>query len=434
MIKQHARGWWLSLGRAATGGLFLLCATCCGFSTPHSLTADKLIPTRFNQLSTTSTRIPTSSSTTMGLGWGPSPRRGKQSSSFSSSCNSWMPRLPKSFFGWSSGSSSNSGSNSGNGGSSIGSSSAAAGDDSSRSKEEENLALGRIGRDKYKDGATAGLGAEAQRTRNPFKRLWQDYVWLLTMYPLVTKALTAGFIAFIGDLMAQHFEHNQLHAGAGFVYDRIRSMAVMIDGVFITGPGLHFLYGLLESHIPTSAGGFIPATLHVLLDTFLFDPMFVGSFFCTTAILEGKSMRREIVPQLEREYWPAVVASWGVSVLFWPLQWACFRYLPLQLRVMTVNVCDVAWTACLSYFAHTEDPGQLPKGGVKTSKPTKKNTQKKSKIAKKDSFRVAGGKNNASNSARRNSKVVPVTARLSSERRGSTRKSSRNGVPVLARG
>ncbi|KAG5191006.1 hypothetical protein JKP88DRAFT_160175, partial [Tribonema minus] len=122
-----------------------------------------------------------------------------------------------------------------------------------------------------------------------------------------------------------------------------------------TGPGLHYLYGLLESHIPTTAGGLIPAALHVLLDTFLFDPVFVGTFFLTTALFEGKSMKREVVPQLEREYWPAVVGSWGVSVLFWPLQWACFRYLPLQLRVLSINVCDVAWTAVLSFFSHKPD-------------------------------------------------------------------------------
>jgi Mpv17 / PMP22 family len=68
-----------------------------------------------------------------------------------------------------------------------------------------------------------------------------------------------------------------------------------------------------------------------------------------------QSLRRETLPQLEREYWPALRGSWGVSVLFWPLQWACFRYLPLQLRVMSINVCDVAWTAVLSFFSHKGD-------------------------------------------------------------------------------
>ncbi|KAG5188378.1 hypothetical protein JKP88DRAFT_234272 [Tribonema minus] len=131
----------------------------------------------------------------------------------------------------------------------------------------------------------------------------------------------------------------------------------MIDGVCITGPGLHFLYGLLESHIPTTAGGALPAAAHVLLDTFLFDPVFVCSFFFTTALFEGRSLRRDVAPRLAREYWPALRGSWGVSVLFWPVQWAAFRYLPLQLRVASINLCDVAWTAALSYASHRGSGG-----------------------------------------------------------------------------
>jgi hypothetical protein len=150
--------------------------------------------------------------------------------------------------------------------------------------------------------------SSSSRSSNPLKQTWHHYLWLLASFPLITKALTAGFIAFIGDFMAQRFEHDHLSkcssnsnsdssssssgsSGAHplrFSYNRLRSMAVIVDGVFITGPGLHVLYNLLESHIPTTAGGILPAALHVLLDTFLFDPVFVATFFCTTAALEGK--------------------------------------------------------------------------------------------------------------------------------------------------
>lgn len=45
-------------------------------------------------------------------------------------------------------------------------------------------------------------------------------------------------------------------------------------------------------------------------------------------------------------------AAWTVSILFGPLNYVTFRYLPLELRVLSVNVCDIVWTSVLSYFSH----------------------------------------------------------------------------------
>lgn len=45
-----------------------------------------------------------------------------------------------------------------------------------------------------------------------------------------------------------------------------------------------------------------------------------------------------------------------VSLAFCPLQYATFRYLPLEFRVLSVNVCDIVWTSVLSYFSHKGAP------------------------------------------------------------------------------
>lgn len=82
--------------------------------------------------------------------------------------------------------------------------------------------------------------------------------------------------------------------------DTRRLLAVGVDSVFVTGPALHTLYGLLEHVIPTNSGGFLPAVCHLVVDTFVFDPMFVASFFCTTGIMENRSLRQDIVPALRR--------------------------------------------------------------------------------------------------------------------------------------
>lgn len=57
-----------------------------------------------------------------------------------------------------------------------------------------------------------------------------------------------------------------------------------------------------------------------------------------------------------REFWPAVRGSWVVSFCFCPLQFLTFRYLPLEFRVLSVNLCDIAWTSVLSYFSHKAPP------------------------------------------------------------------------------
>ena len=44
--------------------------------------------------------------------------------------------------------------------------------------------------------------------------------------------------------------------------------------------------------------------------------------------------------------------SWAVSAVLFPIQWASFRYLPVEARVLSVNLIDVCWTATMSWFSH----------------------------------------------------------------------------------
>ena len=71
--------------------------------------------------------------------------------------------------------------------------------------------------------------------------------------------------------------------------------------MILTGPGLHFLYGSLEEFVPTAEGGFVSIGVHVLMDEFVFDPIFVALFFVLTGLLEGKRFVGDIVPQVRAE-------------------------------------------------------------------------------------------------------------------------------------
>lgn len=76
-------------------------------------------------------------------------------------------------------------------------------------------------------------------------------------------------------------------------------LAVAIDSI-VTAPVLHAMYELMEFCIPTTGGGVLPAATHLVLDTFLLDPVFVACFFCTTGLLESRPLTTDVLPALKR--------------------------------------------------------------------------------------------------------------------------------------
>eukprot|EP00322_Chrysochromulina_rotalis_P016074 CAMPEP_0115867114 /NCGR_PEP_ID=MMETSP0287-20121206/20600_1 /TAXON_ID=412157 /ORGANISM="Chrysochromulina rotalis, Strain UIO044" /LENGTH=209 /DNA_ID=CAMNT_0003321707 /DNA_START=60 /DNA_END=686 /DNA_ORIENTATION=+ len=113
-------------------------------------------------------------------------------------------------------------------------------------------------------------------------KIWQAYSAVLDSQPLLTKSATAGFVGGLGDLVAQRMEeHSQ--------FDLERFLAVVFDGTFVSGPGLHLGYHILEKHIPCACGGSVRNVLmQVAVDELLFDPIFVGAFFFSTGAVEHK--------------------------------------------------------------------------------------------------------------------------------------------------
>lgn len=77
-------------------------------------------------------------------------------------------------------------------------------------------------------------------------------------------------------------------------------------------------------------------------------PHFVSKGFVTSLYFA----RCFLFPVCGREYWPAIRSTWALSLVFSPLQYLTFRYLPLELRVLSVNASDAVWTFVLSYFSH----------------------------------------------------------------------------------
>lgn len=191
------------------------------------------------------------------------------------------------------------------------------------------------------------------------------YMGLLAWSPLVTKAVTTATIGVLGDTTAQYLETRLLKSkesepeektdsGSWFKnYDLRRGLSFFGENIFISGPLLHFAYNFMEDILPTTVGGrsaVLAAMGHALLDNFVLDTIFLAIMFVTTGIVEGYA--NEIIPQFKQDFMPTLKTGWLTGLCLLPVQFLLFRFFPLSLRVLGVNIIDVFWEAYISYMVH----------------------------------------------------------------------------------
>ncbi|ESW34014.1 hypothetical protein PHAVU_001G116800 [Phaseolus vulgaris] len=167
------------------------------------------------------------------------------------------------------------------------------------------------------------------------------YLALLEKYPVAVKALTSALLNLIGDLICQ-LAIDQVQS-----LDFKRTFVFTFLGFALVGPTLHFWYLYLSKLVtlPGASG----ALLRLVLDQFIFSPIFIGVFLATLVTLEGKPS--EVVPKLKQGWFSAVLANWKLWI---PFQFLNFRFVPQQFQVLAANVIAVAWNVILSFMAHKE--------------------------------------------------------------------------------
>jgi Mpv17 / PMP22 family len=188
------------------------------------------------------------------------------------------------------------------------------------------------------------------------------YMTNLVAFPCITKAISAGVIGICGDFMAQNLEHRlnkrkdnvsklaDVQGGSKFSYDVRRGLSIMTGGLFVSGPLMHLGYNLFEHILPVH--GSFAALTHLVADMLILDSLFVATAFINTGIMEGYDLRRHIIPQFQRDYADTLKASWATSIMLMPLGFLCFRFLPVTLRTVAMNLTDVVWDAIISFMTH----------------------------------------------------------------------------------
>jgi len=186
----------------------------------------------------------------------------------------------------------------------------------------------------------------------PIRRLKRLFHNAYTHNLLATNITMSGGLLFLGDVIQQNIElHNGVHITG--TYDWPRSGRMLLLGLFHGAPR-HFFYQRLETLIPGRSMG--AAAKKVFMDEALLSVFIDSSFLLGMGLLEGRGLlaswdsTRDKFPQVYLWDW-----------LLWPpVQLLNFTLVPLQFRVLFVNLMNLVWNTVLSYAQHDMDHKKAP--------------------------------------------------------------------------
>ncbi|KAH7027622.1 sym-1 [Microdochium trichocladiopsis] len=158
----------------------------------------------------------------------------------------------------------------------------------------------------------------------------------LASRPLLTQAVTTAVLFATGDVAAQ-----QLVERRGFdKHEFARTGRMFTYGGLVFGPVATTWFGFLARNVvlrnKTAEIG-----ARVACDQLIFAPIMINVFLRSMATMEGVSAQEKV----DKSYWDALKANW----MIWPfVQAVNFKFVPLDYRVLAVNVVSIGWNCFLS--------------------------------------------------------------------------------------
>ncbi|CAK7562922.1 MAG: Protein required for ethanol metabolism [Sporothrix epigloea] len=160
----------------------------------------------------------------------------------------------------------------------------------------------------------------------------------LAARPLLTQSVTTAILFATGDITAQQLVERRGAAD----HDVVRTGRMALYGGTVFGPAATTWYGILQRHVVLSTPR-KTMLARVAADQLLFAPVFCGVFLGSMAVLEGGSPREK----LKKYYASALTANYAL----WPaVQMVNFSLVPLEHRVLFVNVISIGWNSYLSFL------------------------------------------------------------------------------------
>ena len=188
-----------------------------------------------------------------------------------------------------------------------------------------------------------------------FSRLVLKYEQSLKRSPIMTNAITTGTLFGVGDVVAQNVFNDDINTGevkgkTKQGYDWARTSRAVTYGFVIFAPIGTKWYIFLNSKIKLSNISTIKSPkgdlfMMVAVDQLLFAPLAIPFYFSCLSIMERASIH-DAKNKLDQLWWNTLITNWKI----WPaFQLLNFSIIPLQHRLMAVNVLALFWNIFLSY-------------------------------------------------------------------------------------
>lgn len=176
--------------------------------------------------------------------------------------------------------------------------------------------------------------------RRGFQRVWLSYNNSLAKRPYLVPSLQTSFLLGLGDIIAQNLIEDSSP------YEYVRTIRFAGIGLFL-GPGLTVWYRVLDKFIGSDKG--IKSSLKkVAIDQCVFSPAMMVVFMGTFSALQGASFA-QFKDNLEKNYVDILLNNYKV----WPaVQILNFSIVPLQFRVLVVQVVALGWNTYLAWKLH----------------------------------------------------------------------------------
>ncbi|KAK9323624.1 hypothetical protein V1517DRAFT_91964 [Lipomyces orientalis] len=175
------------------------------------------------------------------------------------------------------------------------------------------------------------------------------YKWYnarLATRPILTQCVTTAFLFGAGDVVAQTLSPDPALKGK---YDYIRTGRMCFHGGVVFAPVVIQWYKLVSTRIVIPGRPMLEALARMAVDQTVWAPVGIASFYVSMGVLQLHSWD-QIKEDLRTKWWRTMVGNYAV----WPaVQFVNFRIVPLDYRLMFVNIVSIAWNAFLSWFSTT---------------------------------------------------------------------------------
>ncbi|KAL3769471.1 hypothetical protein ACHAWU_008880 [Discostella pseudostelligera] len=185
------------------------------------------------------------------------------------------------------------------------------------------------------------------------KSAGSSYARFLTLYPILTKSLTAGVIFGFSDWVSQLIEQKNQDgtttttSSSSSPDGRSRILASFLVGTLFFGPAAHAWYAAIFSLLPSTT---LPSTLaKAALGQVIFGPCFTCVYFLANMLSRPNGFQSFTFSSYKNKIISDLPSVWMSGLGYWPLvDLLGYAYVNPNYMPLYVNGASFVWTVYLS--------------------------------------------------------------------------------------